>query len=153
MDLKDGSKVDRVEAREWISWFWHEAVVRENSKSRSTRLAQPKPFVTPIAAVQFPMPAFSQNDAKGGSRISLSFTISLPLTSTLRSTAPEDGSLCTIIAKRWDARPPRNSPGLSFTHISVIACNVCGIVVMSLSNANFCGHRLTMIGLVTLSWA
>src|ERR1039458_2149934 len=66
MDLKDGSKVDRVEAREWISWFWHEAVVRENSKSTSTRLAQPKPFVTPIAAVQFPMPAFSQNDAKWG---------------------------------------------------------------------------------------
>src|ERR1039458_2660288 len=90
MDLKDGSKVDRVEAREWISWFWHEAVVRENSKSRSTRLAQPKPFVTPIAAVQFPMPAFSQNDAKGGSRISISFMISLPLASTLRSTAPED---------------------------------------------------------------
>ena len=58
--------MDRVEAREWISWFWHEAVVRENSKSRSTRLAQPKPFVTPIAAVQFPMPAFSQNDAKWG---------------------------------------------------------------------------------------
>ena len=29
LELKGGSKADRGEAREWISMFWHEAVVRE----------------------------------------------------------------------------------------------------------------------------
>jgi hypothetical protein len=28
--LKGGSKEDRIEAREWISLFWHEAAVRES---------------------------------------------------------------------------------------------------------------------------
>ena len=28
-ELKGGSKEDRGEAREWMSMFWHEAVVRE----------------------------------------------------------------------------------------------------------------------------
>ena len=29
LELKGGSEGDRIEAREWISLFWHEAVVRE----------------------------------------------------------------------------------------------------------------------------
>jgi hypothetical protein len=29
LELKGGSKEDHAEAREWISLFWHEAVVRE----------------------------------------------------------------------------------------------------------------------------
>ena len=29
VELKGGSKEDRIEAREWMSLFWHEAVVRE----------------------------------------------------------------------------------------------------------------------------
>ena len=29
VELKDGSKEDRLAAREWISLFWHEAVVGE----------------------------------------------------------------------------------------------------------------------------
>lgn len=29
LELKGGSKAERGEAREWISLFWHEAVVRE----------------------------------------------------------------------------------------------------------------------------
>ena len=29
LELKDGSKEEHVEAREWISMFWHEAVVME----------------------------------------------------------------------------------------------------------------------------
>jgi hypothetical protein len=28
LELKGGSEGDRIEAREWISLFWHEAVVR-----------------------------------------------------------------------------------------------------------------------------
>jgi hypothetical protein len=28
--LKGGSREDRIAAREWISLFWHEAVVRES---------------------------------------------------------------------------------------------------------------------------
>jgi hypothetical protein len=28
-ELRGGSKVDRLAAHEWISLFWHEAVVRE----------------------------------------------------------------------------------------------------------------------------
>ena len=28
--LKGGSKDDRIAVREWISLFWHEAVVKEN---------------------------------------------------------------------------------------------------------------------------
>ena len=30
LELKGGTKEDHREAREWISLFWHEAVVREN---------------------------------------------------------------------------------------------------------------------------
>jgi hypothetical protein len=30
VELKGGSKEDRLAAREWISLFWHEAVVRES---------------------------------------------------------------------------------------------------------------------------
>jgi len=30
MELKGGSKEDHADAREWISLFWHEAVVRES---------------------------------------------------------------------------------------------------------------------------
>jgi hypothetical protein len=30
VELRGGSKEDRIEAREWISLFWHEAVVRED---------------------------------------------------------------------------------------------------------------------------
>jgi hypothetical protein len=29
LELKGGSKEDHADAREWISLFWHEAVVRE----------------------------------------------------------------------------------------------------------------------------
>jgi hypothetical protein len=29
LELRGGSKEDHAEAREWISLFWHEAVVRE----------------------------------------------------------------------------------------------------------------------------
>ena len=29
LELKGGSKEDRLAAHEWISLFWHEAVVRE----------------------------------------------------------------------------------------------------------------------------
>ncbi len=29
LELRGGSRDDRVAAREWISLFWHEAVVRE----------------------------------------------------------------------------------------------------------------------------
>jgi hypothetical protein len=29
LELKGGSKEDRGEAREWLSLFWHEAVVKE----------------------------------------------------------------------------------------------------------------------------
>ena len=29
LELRGGSHQDRVEAREWLSLFWHEAVVRE----------------------------------------------------------------------------------------------------------------------------
>jgi hypothetical protein len=29
LELKGGSKEDHAEAREWLSLFWHEAVVRE----------------------------------------------------------------------------------------------------------------------------
>ena len=29
LELKGGSKEDQAEAREWMSLFWHEAVVRE----------------------------------------------------------------------------------------------------------------------------
>ena len=29
LELRGGSKDDRGEAREWLSLFWHEAVVRE----------------------------------------------------------------------------------------------------------------------------
>jgi hypothetical protein len=29
VELKGGSNGDRIEAREWISLFWHEAVVRD----------------------------------------------------------------------------------------------------------------------------
>ena len=32
--LKGGSKEDRAEAREWMSLFWHEAVVGEDSGRR-----------------------------------------------------------------------------------------------------------------------
>jgi hypothetical protein len=28
VELRGGTKEDRIEAREWISLFWHEAVVR-----------------------------------------------------------------------------------------------------------------------------
>jgi hypothetical protein len=31
VELKGGSKEDRLAAHEWISLFWHEAVVREGS--------------------------------------------------------------------------------------------------------------------------
>jgi hypothetical protein len=31
VELRGGSKEDRIEAREWMSLFWHEAVVGENS--------------------------------------------------------------------------------------------------------------------------
>jgi hypothetical protein len=30
VELKGGSKKDRLAAHEWISLFWHEAVVRES---------------------------------------------------------------------------------------------------------------------------
>jgi hypothetical protein len=30
LELKGGSKEERGEAREWLSLFWHEAVVRES---------------------------------------------------------------------------------------------------------------------------
>jgi hypothetical protein len=29
LELRGGSKEEREEAREWLSLFWHEAVVRE----------------------------------------------------------------------------------------------------------------------------
>jgi len=29
LELRGGSKEDRIEAREWMSIFWHEAVVKE----------------------------------------------------------------------------------------------------------------------------
>ena len=34
LELKGGSKEDRIEGREWISLFFHEAVVREGSERR-----------------------------------------------------------------------------------------------------------------------
>jgi hypothetical protein len=37
LELKGGSKEDRGQAREWISMFWHEAVVRR-FKNRLLRL-------------------------------------------------------------------------------------------------------------------
>jgi hypothetical protein len=33
-ELRGGSDQDRAEAREWMSLFWHEAVVREGSGRR-----------------------------------------------------------------------------------------------------------------------
>lgn len=32
LELKGGSRADRGEAKEWISLFWHEAVVKENTE-------------------------------------------------------------------------------------------------------------------------
>lgn len=32
LELKGGSRAERGEAREWISLFWHEAVVREHAE-------------------------------------------------------------------------------------------------------------------------
>ena len=34
-ELRGGSKEDRAEAREWMSLFWHEAVVGERAGRRS----------------------------------------------------------------------------------------------------------------------
>jgi hypothetical protein len=33
-ELRGGSKEDRAEAREWMSLFWHEAVVRDDRGRR-----------------------------------------------------------------------------------------------------------------------
>jgi hypothetical protein len=33
-ELRGGSEQDQAEAREWMSLFWHEAVVREDSGRR-----------------------------------------------------------------------------------------------------------------------
>jgi hypothetical protein len=33
LELRDGSKADRIAAREWISFFMHEAVVRESASA------------------------------------------------------------------------------------------------------------------------
>ena len=35
VELRGGSKADRLAAHEWVSLFWHEAVVREAARRRA----------------------------------------------------------------------------------------------------------------------
>lgn len=47
VELKDGSKEDRQAAQEWISLFWHEAVLRDdrtsNFQDREAGQSYPRP--------------------------------------------------------------------------------------------------------------
>jgi hypothetical protein len=45
-ELRGGSKEDKLAAQEWISLFWHEAVVREGSGRRYKNAPPEQPQVS-----------------------------------------------------------------------------------------------------------